>query len=78
MLLQNREEYLWIKFLTDKKMSKVKVTQVRSLIKRPNDQRLTIQALGLGKINRSIEVELTPSIQGMINKVNHLVKVTEI
>lgn len=59
-------------------MSKVKVTQVRSLIKRPKDQRLTIQALGLGKINRSIEVELSPSIQGMINKVNHLVKVTEI
>jgi large subunit ribosomal protein L30 len=59
-------------------MSKVKVTQVRSLIKRPKDQRLTIQALGLGKINRSVEVELSPSIQGMINKVNHLVKVTEI
>jgi len=78
MLLQSKEEFLWIKFLTDKKMSKVKVTQVRSLIKRPNDQRLTIQALGLGKINRSVEVELTPSIQGMINKVNHLVKVTEI
>ena len=59
-------------------MSKVKVTQVRSLIKRPKDQRLTIQALGLGKLNRSVEVELSPSIQGMINKVNHLVKVTEI
>jgi len=48
------------------------------LIKRPNDQRLTIQALGLGKINRSVEVELNPSIQGMINKVNHLIQVTEI
>jgi len=59
-------------------MSKVKITQVRSLIKRPNDQRLTIQALGLGKINRSVEVELNPSIQGMINKVNHLIQVTEI
>jgi len=59
-------------------MSKVKVTQVRSLIKRPKNQRLTIQALGLGKINRSVEVELSPSTQGMINKVNHLVKVTEI
>jgi len=59
-------------------MSKVKVTQVRSLIRRPKNQRLTIQALGLGKINRSVEIELNPSIQGMINKVNHLVKVTEI
>lgn len=78
MQLQNKEEFLWIKCLTDKKMSKVKITQVRSLIKRPNDQRLTIQALGLGKINRSVEVELNPSIQGMINKVNHLIQVTEI
>lgn len=59
-------------------MAKVKVTQVRSLIRRPKNQRLTIEALGLGKINRSVEVELNPAIQGMINKVNHLVKVTEI
>ncbi len=59
-------------------MSKVKVTQVRSLIRRPKNQRLTIEALGLGKINRSVEVELNPATQGMINKVNHLVKVTEI
>ncbi|MCP4520627.1 MAG: 50S ribosomal protein L30 [Cytophagales bacterium] len=59
-------------------MSKVKVTQVRSLIKRPKNQRLTIEALGLGKINRSVEVELNPATQGMINKVSHLVKVTEI
>lgn len=59
-------------------MSKVKVTQVRSLIRRPKNQRLTIEALGLGKINRSVEVELNLSTQGMINKVSHLVKVTEI
>jgi large subunit ribosomal protein L30 len=59
-------------------MSKVKVTQVRSLIRRPKNQRLTIEALGLGKINRSVDVELNPAIQGMINKVSHLVKVTEI
>jgi large subunit ribosomal protein L30 len=59
-------------------MAKVKVTQIRSTIKRPNDQKLTIKALGLGKINRSIEVELTPQIQGMIRKVDHLVTVTEL
>jgi large subunit ribosomal protein L30 len=59
-------------------MAKVKVTQIRSTIKRPNDQKLTIKALGLGKINRSVEVELTPQIQGMIRKVDHLVTVTEL
>ena len=59
-------------------MAKVKITQVRSLISRPEDQRQTIKALGLGKINRTVEKELTPQISGMIRKVNHLVKVTEL
>jgi len=56
-------------------MSKVKITQVRSLIDRPSRQRRTIQALGLGRINKSVEVNLTPQIQGMINHVNHLISV---
>lgn len=59
-------------------MAKVRITQIRSTIDRPNKQKLTIKALGLGKINRSVEVELTPQINGMINKVSHLVTVTEI
>jgi large subunit ribosomal protein L30 len=59
-------------------MAKVKITQVRSTIDRPKVQKLTIQALGLGKINRSVEVEYTPQIVGMVNKVSHLVKVTEL
>ncbi len=59
-------------------MAKVKITQVRSLIDRPKDQKLTIQALGLGKMNRSVEVEATPQIKGMIKKVSHLVTVTEL
>ncbi len=59
-------------------MSKVSITQVRSTIKRPGDQRKTIQALGLGKINRTVEKEVTPQIQGMINKVQHLIEVKEI
>lgn len=58
-------------------MAKVKIQQVRSTINRPEVQKRTIQALGLGKINRQVEVELTPQIQGMIDKVNHLVKVVE-
>jgi large subunit ribosomal protein L30 len=59
-------------------MARVRITQIRSTIKRPNNQKLTVKALGLGKINRSVEVELTPQIQGMIRTVNHLVTVTEL
>ncbi|MCB0505168.1 MAG: 50S ribosomal protein L30 [Cyclobacteriaceae bacterium] len=59
-------------------MAKVRISQVRSIIKRPNDQKLTIKALGLGKINKSVEVEYTPQIAGMVKKVSHLVSVTEL
>ncbi|MFN6945421.1 MAG: 50S ribosomal protein L30 [Cytophagaceae bacterium] len=56
-------------------MAKVKITQVRSTIDRPEVQKRTIKALGLGRISKSVEVELTPQIQGMINKVQHLIAV---
>lgn len=56
---------------------KIKVTQIRSVIGRPNDQKLTIQALGLGKINRTVTKISTPQIEGMVRKVSHLVSVTE-
>jgi large subunit ribosomal protein L30 len=59
-------------------MAKVKVTQVRSTIKRPKTQKLTMQALGLTKIGNSVEVEATPAIEGMIRKVNHLITVENI
>ena len=59
-------------------MAKVKITQVRSTIDRPEAQKRTIQALGLGKINRSVEVEMNGAIAGMVSVVNHLVKVEEI
>lgn len=59
-------------------MGKVLITQKRSTIKRPENQKRTITALGLGKINRSVEKELTPSIEGMIKTVNHLVEVKEV
>jgi large subunit ribosomal protein L30 len=58
-------------------MAKVKVTQVKSLIDRPKKQKDTIKALGLRKINHTVEKELTPQIQGMINKVSHLIVVEE-
>lgn len=56
-------------------MGKVAITQKKSIIRRPENQKRTIQALGLGKINRTVEKELTPSIEGMIKTVNHLVEV---
>ena len=59
-------------------MGKVVITQKKSTIKRPENQKRTIQALGLGKINRSVEKELTPSISGMIKTVGHLVEVKEL
>jgi large subunit ribosomal protein L30 len=59
-------------------MAKVKVTQVRSTIKRPKTQKLTMQALGLTKIGAIVEVEANAAIEGMIRKVNHLVTVENI
>jgi large subunit ribosomal protein L30 len=59
-------------------MAKVQITQRRSMIKRPDTQQRTMKALGLGKINRTVEVELTPQIAGMIRKVNHLITVKEL
>ncbi len=58
-------------------MSKIKVTQIKSAINRPKRQKLTLQALGLGKLNRTVEHEATPNIMGMVNKVKHLVSVEE-
>lgn len=59
-------------------MAKVKITQIRSTIKRPETQLKTIQSLGLGKRDQSVEVEYTPQIQGMVRKVSHLVSVKEL
>jgi large subunit ribosomal protein L30 len=59
-------------------MKKIKITQVKSSIDRPERQKLTLQALGLNKMNQFKEVEATPQILGMVRKVNHLVKVEEL
>jgi large subunit ribosomal protein L30 len=58
-------------------MAKVKITLVRSGIDRPERQKRTLKALGLTKMHRSVEVEATAQIRGMINKVQHLVEVKE-
>lgn len=59
-------------------MKKIKITQVKSGIDRPGRQKLTLQALGLNKVNGTKEVEATPQILGMVKKVNHLIKVEEL
>lgn len=59
-------------------MKKIKVTLIKSGIDRPERQKLTLQALGLNKLNATKEVEATPQILGMVRKVNHLVKVEEV
>lgn len=56
-------------------MGKLKITQVKSSIRRPEDQKRTLEALGLRKLNRSREIEESPSVLGMIRKVEHLLKV---
>lgn len=58
-------------------MSKVKIKQTRSKIKRPVDQKRTLEALGLKKIGQVVEHEITPSVEGMINKVKHLITIVE-
>ena len=58
-------------------MGKIKITQLKSIIDRSRKQKDTIKALGLRKINHSVEKEATPQILGMVNKVKHLVKVEE-
>jgi large subunit ribosomal protein L30 len=59
-------------------MKKIKITQVKSGIDRPERQKQTLIALGLKKLHATKEVEATPQILGMVNKVSHLVKVEEI
>lgn len=59
-------------------MAKLKITLYRSLIGRQEDQRATVKALGLGKINSSVVQDDSPAIRGMIRKVEHLVRVEEV
>lgn len=59
-------------------MSKIKVTQRRSVIDRPKDQKSTVRRLGLHRINDSIIKDDTPDVRGMIAKVQHLVEVEEV
>jgi large subunit ribosomal protein L30 len=59
-------------------MARIKVTQVKSQIGRLQNQKRTMEALGLRKMNQTVEHEATPTIIGMVNRVKHLVSVQEI
>jgi large subunit ribosomal protein L30 len=59
-------------------MKKIKITLVKSPIDRPERQKLTLQALGLNKMNATREVEATPQILGMVRKVEHMLTVEEV
>jgi len=59
-------------------MKKIKITQIKSGIDRPERQKKTLKALGLTKLHSTKEVEATPQILGMVRKVDHLVKVEEL
>ena len=56
-------------------MAKIKVTRIRSAIRRPKDQLATLIGLGLTRMGKSRIHEDTPAIRGMINKVRHLVRI---
>ena len=59
-------------------MAKLKITQVRSAIGLPKDQKATVRALGLKRMHDTVEQDDTPAIRGMVFKVKHLVKVDEV
>jgi large subunit ribosomal protein L30 len=58
-------------------MGKIRVTKVKSAIKRSQNQKLVLESLGLKKIGHTVEHNDTPNILGMVNKVKHLVSVEE-
>jgi large subunit ribosomal protein L30 len=59
-------------------MTKIRITQVKSKNGQPERQKRTLEALGIRKMNRSVELEATPQILGMVKKIGHLVKVENI
>ena len=59
-------------------MAKIKITQMKSGIDRPERQKRTLRALGLRKVYASVEVEATPQVIGMVQAVHHLVKVENV
>ena len=59
-------------------MTRIRLTQVRSVIDRPKDQKDTVRRLGLHRINDSVVKDDRPEIRGMVDKVRHLVRIEEV
>jgi large subunit ribosomal protein L30 len=59
-------------------MAKIRITQIKSKNGKPERQKRTLEALGIHKLNHSVEHEATPQILGMVNKISHLVMVEKI
>ena len=64
--------------MVQEKIKKIKITQIKSAIGSPKVQKLTVEALGIKKLNQSKVHKATPQILGMVKKVRHLVKVEEL
>jgi len=75
--LLNCVEFPWKKYLEVKIMATIKIKQTKSRIGAPIDQKRTLDALGLRKMNHVVEREDTATLRGMIRKVHHLVTVVE-
>ena len=78
--LPRTEELVWKKYLEDKEEEYVdykRLNKLKSRIGAPADQKRTLDALGLHKLNRVVEHESTPSILGMVDKVKHLVTIVK-
>ncbi|EGO7562558.1 50S ribosomal protein L30 [Enterococcus faecalis] len=59
-------------------MAELKITLKRSVIGRPQNQRATVKALGLGKVNSTVKKPANEAIKGMVNTISHLVDVEEV
>ena len=59
-------------------MSKIRIKLVKSGIDRPENQKRTLRALGLTKLHKSVELEATPQVSGMVHKVKHLLEVEQL
>jgi large subunit ribosomal protein L30 len=74
--------YQWKEFLTAEikyiEMAKIRITQIKSKNGKPERQKRTLEALGIHKLNHSVEHEATPQILGMVDKIRHLIKVESI
>jgi len=77
--LPSKGEYQLNKYLTDNYivMSKIKITQIKSCIGSNKRQKATLKALGLHKMQQTVEHDATPQIIGMANKLRHLVKIEQ-